>query len=230
MKKIIGLFLIALPFAVFGQDDETLVSQFKPAAGEKTLELQFAPFGDNPISLNGIRARWFLSEQSAFRLNAFLSFNSDSDIIQQEDDDLNREELKNKNVSFTINLRPGLEKHLKGTEKLSPYFGGELDLAYRGTSFKTEVQVSNEVKYNKQINANGFFRAGVNAIAGLDFYISKKLYLGTEFGFGVSLSKPLSVKVKSDRTGFEEPEPEKRGSSVDLGPNVNAQIRLGYAF
>lgn len=235
MQKLLILFFIAVPGILWSQDGEDQVideitSEYKPISGEKTLELQFAPFGDDPININGIRARWFTSSRKAFRLNVFLGFNSDSDITQQEDSDLGLKELKDKSLVYTINIRPGFEKHLKGTEKLSPYFGWEVDLAYQRSSDKTEFQNGNEVYYNKTLNQDGFWRVGANAIAGFDFYVIKKLYLGAEFGFGASLTKLLPVKIKSDLNGFTEPEPIDRGSSFDLGPNVNAQIRLGYAF
>ncbi|HNP18829.1 MAG TPA: BT1926 family outer membrane beta-barrel protein [Fulvivirga sp.] len=235
MKITILVLLFFAPLFVWSQDNDVTVnketvSDYKANGGEKTLELQFEPFGNNPIGLNGIRARWFSTSSSAFRLNLFLGINTDSQITQQEDTDNNLKELRDKFFTFSINVRPGFEKHLKGTERLSPYFGVEGDLAYQTSSSRSENQNGTDVNYFKTINDNGFFRIGANAIAGLDYYITKKLYLGTEFGFGLSFTKLLAIKVKSDATGFTEPEPAKRGSSFDLGPNVNAQIRLGYAF
>ena len=229
MKKYL-LFVFVLPVLVYGQDLSQEVNEYKPQAGEKTLELQFEPFGDNPLDINGIRLRWFKSEQKAIRLNVFLGLSNDSQITQQEDSDLNLKELKDKDFSFTAAIRPGMEKHFKGTSKLSPYFGWEGEVAYRTSSSKTESQNGNDVNYIKRNNDTGYIRLGINALAGFDFYVAKKLYLGAEFGFGASWTKLLSVKIKSDITGFQEPDPEKRGSSFDIGPNVNAQIRLGYAF
>lgn len=230
MKQLFMLALIAVPTFLWAQDTEEIINEFKPTGAEKTLEVQFAPFGNNPISINGIRTRWFRSPDKAFRLNAFVSVNTDSEITQQEDSDLNLKELKDKSFLLTISIQPGYEMHLKGTEKLSPYFGWEADLAYRTSSHTTEFQSGSEVNHSKLVNTNGFFRVGINAVAGLDYYVAKKLYLGTEFGFGARLSSLLAVKVKSDLEGFEEPDPNKRGSSFKLGPNANAQIRLGYAF
>lgn len=206
------------------------VSEYKSASGDKTLELQFSPFGDNPIDINGIRMRWFKSNNNAFRLNAFLSVSNDTEITQQEDSNNNLKELRDKAFAFTISLRPGMERHFKGTDRLSPYYGWESELTYRTTSFKVESQFANDVKYTKTINQEGYLRLGANLIAGFDYYVAKKLYLGAELGFGASWTKLLSVKTKSDIDGFTEPDPAKRGSSFDVGPNVNAQIRLGYAF
>lgn len=227
LKKLI-LAITALPVFLFAQENDS--NTFKPEGGEKTLELQFTPFGDDPININGIRARWFSSANRAFRLNAFVGFSSDTEITQQENSDLNLAELKDKTTSLTINIRPGFEKHLVGTERLSPYFGWELDLAFQTTSFKVEEQNATEINYFKTINQGGYLRLGANAIAGMDYYIGKKLYLGTELGFGFSYTSFLAIKRKSDLPGFTEPDPEKQGGSLDVGPNVVAQIRLGYAF
>lgn len=204
--------------------------EYKADANEMTLEVQFAPFGSNPISLNGIRARWFSSPQKAFRINVFAGLDSDTEITQQELESASLKELKNTSNVFSINVRPGFETHLKGTKRLSPYVGWEFDLAYQHSTFKSEFQDDQDVNYTKLVNENGFYRVGANLIAGFDFYVAKKLYMGTEFGFGASYTKLLPVKVKSDRDGFTEPDPEKRGGSFDLGPNVNAQIRLGLAY
>ncbi|UII26401.1 hypothetical protein LVD15_24400 [Fulvivirga maritima] len=234
MKKIIPIFLMLLSVSVWAQDTSTEEGrdtiQFRPVAGEKTLELQFAPFGDDPISINGIKMRWFKSERKAFRLTANLAFVTSEDIMQQEDDDLGLKELASRNSYLDITLKPGFEKHLKGTNKLSPYFGGEADLMYRRTKEKGEFQEGQSVYYNEVINEGGFFRVGLNAIAGFDFYVAKKLYLGAEVGYGVRFRKDLSVKLKSNYEDFEEPEPANDGFSFVAGAFTEAQIRLGYTF
>ena len=74
------------------------------------------------------------------------------------------------------NLRPGFEKHLKGTNRLSPYFGAELDLAGQSSKEVTPTgydfsagQLHTTTDKNK--NKGGFFRAGLNLVAGFDCYI-----------------------------------------------------------
>ncbi|UXX80325.1 SH3 domain-containing protein [Reichenbachiella carrageenanivorans] len=212
------------------QNSHRVPLEFKADDAETTLELQFTPFGNTPVSINGIRARWFTSGRNAFRLNIFAAVDSDTEIIQQELSSAQLKELKYNTTTIGVNVRPGFERHLEGTKRLSPYFGLEFDLAYQYSSEKEEYQNGSKVNYNKVVNEDGFVRLGANWVAGFDFYIAKKLYLGTEFGYGFSYTKLLAVKVKSNQTTFTEPEPDKRGGSFDMGPNVNAQIRLGYAF
>ena len=161
----------------------------------------------------------------------FVGLNTDTQITQQEDVDLGREELKDRESTFTMSVRPGFEKHILVSDRLSPYFGMEFELTYQRTAFRAEQQtVGSLVNYTKIINNNGFVSLGANFVAGMDYYVAKKLYVGTEFGFGFSYTQLLAVKQKSDRDGFTEPDPIKRGNSLDIGPNVVGEIRLGYAF
>lgn len=226
MKKCYSLLVFMIPILVWSQEN----IEIKPISGEKTLELQFAPFGDNPININGIRIRKFTDSKNALRLNAFVGFTSTSVITQQEDESVGRQELRDRSTTTTFNIRPGIEKHMSGTERLSPYFGLEADLALQTSSDRSESQNGTEVNFGKVINDRGFIRLGANAIAGFDYYVAKKLYLGTELGVGFSYTRLSSITLDSDVNGFTAPEPEKQGGFFDFGPNVNAQIRLGYAF
>lgn len=209
-------------------------------SGDMNLEVQFSPLSSNPIGISGIRGRSFLSENSAFRLNAFVGYNSETDVTQQEDSDNDLEELKDRETSFEIDIRPGYEIHLEGTDRLSPYFGGELVLGYKRTALRSESQnADGDVIYTKVTNGQtggngpseqGFINLGLNGVAGVDYYFAKKLYLGAEFGFGFSYQSFSSVKVDSDADGFDEPDPVVQGGELNVGPNFQGALRLGYMF
>ena len=93
----------------------------------------------------------------------------------------------------------------------------------------------------------------VNLIAGMDYYLSKNLSLGAEFGFGFYSTK--YDDLKSDyldvKTPWIESEPDvnnvstitaaqttttksntslKQGKDSGFGPNVTAKIKLGWLF
>ncbi|MCG8384167.1 MAG: hypothetical protein MJA30_01395 [Cytophagales bacterium] len=236
MKRSLAL-AIAMSFgALYAQDNTTtttntnIQNEFKPSAGNVSLEVQFEPFGDDPININGIRGRIFSSQRQAFRMNVFIGYDSDTDITQQEVPDANLLELEDRTSTFTLNLRPGMEWHTKGTERLSPYFGFEVDFAIQWSRFRSENQEDLSVFYRTRINENGFTRYGLNAIAGFDYYFAKRIFVGTEMGFGASVTRLRDVTEDSDVPGFVEPEPLNRGGSFELGPNVNVDIRLGYVF
>lgn len=215
------------------QDEATISSSdFKPAGGDKTLEVQFAPLGGNPISIGGIRLRSFSSSTSALRLNVFLGYNTSSEITQQEDGDADLKELREKTSSFTLDIRPGIESHFGGTDKLSPFVGAELVIGYKTTTFADDYQDADDnVQTDKTVNPNsmdGYFRLGLNGLAGVDFYFARNLYLGTEIGFGLQWTKDGTQKDKPAEG--DAADDVKRGSMFDLGPVFTSQLRLGWVF
>lgn len=237
MKKVWILALAALAVSYTNAQDVTTtqdvatVDSFKPVAGQTTLEVQFAPLGGTPISIGGIRARSFSTATSAFRLNAFVGYTSTSTITQDENSEIDALKLKDTESSFTIALAPGIEQHFAGTSRLSPYVGAELPLAWNTSADKTERQ-DDETTVNSSKTKNGYFEIGLNAVAGVDFYFTKNLYLGTEFGFGLQYHKDSKTKGSDSDSEVEVGDPVGKGtsSSFTLAPNVNGQIRLGFVF
>ncbi len=225
MKKILTL-LVGLAAITVSQAQD-----FKPAGGEKNLEVQFAPLGGNPISIGGIRYRQFNSPTSAFRATAFLGYSSTSEVTQDEDktDGNNDEELKDRKTQFDFAIRPGIEKHFAGTDRLSPYVGAELDLAIRTTSETSERQDGSTIKKDKRTGNDAFTRFGVNAVAGFDYYFAKHVYVGAELGLGLGLTSPSKIKNKPDG-GTETESKVGNMSQLNFGPIVNSFIRLGFLF
>lgn len=206
-------------------------AQMKPAAGTKTLEVNFTPLGGSPISISNIRLRSFSSETSALRLGIGLNYSSDKTNTGTTSD--GKTTLFTTNTVTNINLRPGIEKHMAMSDRVSPYMGAELDLAFQSTSDKTENETpagSNTVETTTVTGANGYTRFGLNALAGVDVHLVKGLYMGAELGFGLQYVANSDSKTSSTVAGFTAPEPTKRGSSINFGPNVNAAIRLGWMF
>lgn len=239
MKKV--LFTAALFSActfVMAQDTP---SEFKPAAGAKNLELNFVPLNGKPISITYIRFRKFLTATTAVRLGVGLSFEStsvDSVFASNLTADLKITE-KSKTSKMGWNIKPGYEKHFAGTNRLSPYVGAELDLAGQSSKETTAnglMDPTTDVVYitqTKNKNKGGFFRVGANVLAGFDCYITKHLYLGTEFGFGLQFVKYSKLKTEytpAPVAPLKQPDDVDQGSEFNLGPNFNSAIRLGFIF
>lgn len=249
MKKTIMLVAAAL-LMVGG------VSAQKQTGGEKNLEVNFAPLGGNPISIGGIKFRTFTSESSALRLNLFVGSSSDKTVTEQEGDlsfeDPTSPALYSWDRSFDLTIRPGYEIHFDGTDRLSPYVGAELDLGFGNVSTEEESWGANDVdnigepENNvvwTETNKTGYFRFGINLLAGFDFYFADNIYLGGELGFGFSsMSMGDSTVEVSDQVAWsladsgntdadqDLPADVENGSSFNVGPNVNGAIRLGYLF
>lgn len=238
MKKLFIASLMGASFASFGQFEQTENLKFTP--GNNSFELLISPFADSPIKFNEVKYRHFNSSNSAFRLTANVAHSASNVVSQAEIDSLDQKELRSKSSVFTINLEPGYEHHFAGTERLSPYIGGALGLGLRRTSEYNDVQVDNNVYYVKHTNGQqldgvgsdqmGYFSWGLNAFAGFDFYVTKNLILGTEFGLGFTQFNYLKAKVKSDVEGFAKPDAVKQGSSTSLAKGANGSIRLGFLF
>lgn len=231
MKKVLlSIFTAAaIVFTASAQDD--MSSIMKQEGGERQLEVQFAPLGGSPISIGGIRYRAFLTDRSAYRATIFIGYNSTTSPNVVQNSQGTDVELEDKESSFIISLRPGYEMHFDGTDRLSPYVGAEIDFAMQTSSSETQsLDVNDATITNTTKGQDGFTRFGLNLVAGVDYYVAKNLYLGTELGFGFAMTSNSDIKFESDAPGFTAPDPTPQGSSLDLGPNVLGQIRLGYTF
>ncbi len=215
--------------------------QYRPVGGEGNLELMIAPLGGSPVTMAGIKYRHFGSATSAMRLGIFLGYQNKTTITQDEDAATDMLELKTKESGITIAIQPGIEKHMTGTDRLSPYIGGYLDLNYSTKNKKEEDQLNlndnkREIGYTKKNSGN--LGIGLNAVAGFDYYLAKSLYFGTELGFGVAATMPMKNKVEvveanSDNTGTATSNSDSKTdnvSSIQVGPNVVGQFRLGWIF
>lgn len=232
MKKILISFLSLSSILFVNAQTGSSDGDYKQYSGAKSLEVQFAPLGGSPISIGGLRFRTFTSSNSAIRLNAFLGINSNTDKRTEVDANGDDVILKDRTSSFTIQLKPGIERHFAGTSRLSPYYGAEGIIGYKSSSVKAETfdTDGSTVISNKTKNPgnDGYFRLGANAILGADYYFSKSIYLGTEVGFGMQFSLKHDaefVPADGDETILSE-----GGSTFNFGPNAVGQIRLGFLF
>lgn len=199
----------------FGQETD----RKKPEAKNFTAEVNLNPFSSSPININYLRFRYFTSETSAIRIGFSASMQK-----QTPEENVTRK-------TFEFNIRPGYEWHLAGTERLSPYFGVEADLAIKTSSFEDTDESAPVKKVDGSWSSSGteraFTRVGLNAVIGADFYVAKRVYLGAEFGFGFQSIRFGDITVTRNDDSKTE---IKGGSDFQLGPNFNSSIRLGFVF
>lgn len=231
-KCFFFLFVMVLSFQAAAQRGQSDTTGYKQYTGARSFEVQFAPLGGTPVSIGGLRFRSFSSPQSAWRLNAFMGITTDRDNTEVTDGNGDEVILKDVNSSFTIDFRPGMELHLPGTDRLSPYYGGEGIIGFRSTRQKVETldDDGTTIVLNKTKNPgnDGYFRLGANAFLGADFYLARNVYLGTEVAFGLHLDiQHDEVFVPDDG---EETVNGIGGTHFQFGPNVMGQLRLGFLF
>lgn len=219
----------------------------KPAAGSITTEIGLtsllgAPANPSTLNLNTVpagtpigmfRIRYFLSEGMAVRAN--LSFGSGKNVSVVDDDGLNPVVDKSEKTSkaSVFGIAVGVEKHLAGTDKLSPYLGVELGFASQGGT--DEVTNSNDgttfTKGDSYSTSGGKTTSlAFNAMLGADYYIVEKVYFGAELGLGLFASQKTGekeFKSTSGGTTVTGKTPEATASSFGLMPNVMGVIRLG---
>ena len=104
---------------------------------------------------------------------------------------------------MTVSIRPGFEKHMAGTERLSPYCGAEIAITMV-TSKEVKEGANGDGSVNKTTTkgADGSLSFGAGLLAGVDYYIAKSLYLGAEIGFFfdilvISNPKPVNARAAS---------------------------------
>lgn len=213
-KIVFSLLLAALSLTAFAQDDD----RKKPTGSDFTAEINLNPFASSPINISYLRFRYFTSDNLALRIGLGLSAEKET-----PGEDITRK-------TFEFNFRPGVEWHLTGTERLSPYLGIEADFATKTSSYEDTRENVYIRKIDGAWTENGseqaFKRFGLNAIIGADFYVTKRVYVGTEFGFGFQTTQFDDIKL----TYEDSSDTEKGGSDFELGVNFNSSIRLGFVF
>jgi hypothetical protein len=215
-------FTLVTGFAASAQDVTTTSGDggIKPTAGEITGEVQLSLTGGSTISLNQLRGRYFLSPTTALR----ASFTLDSD-TETNDDRIRK--------STYVVVAPGIEKHFAGTERLSPYVGAELQLSKLFASYESdalEIDGAWNVGSNGSdfVNGRNYFGIGLGLVAGADYYFAKHVYLGVEFGYGLTYRTYGDVEVRE--TNGPDYTIDRDESYFSLGSSVNSGLRLGFVF
>ena len=203
MKKLLlSIAIVATGFAAFAQ---------KPVAGNITTEMGLssvlgtpvAPATINtPAALGMLRGRYFLSSDMAIRGSIGFGMGTTKTIV--DDDGLPTVVDKSeKTVSTsTFGLAIGIEKHLPGTAKLSPYIGGEIGFGSQ-TSTNKVTNSTNGSTFTKgdsySTSGGGIVTFAFNAMVGADYYITDKVYLGAELGVGLfNMTSTAESKAKNN--------------------------------
>mgnify|MGYP000129424591 FL=1 len=199
MKNLL-LFTALVSFSFASAQITTDAGTFnKPAAGETAFEMHFTPnitggsqFGDaqENISNTGVSGKGTVSVM-------MRKFKDDSRAVRMFGSfDLNGSDAEGADTIIDATFGYGIENHLAGAERLSTFWG------YQGGI--------------KLLNIGGddvdFGLAG-GVFVGADYYIIPKVYIGTEFGFG------LEIAAEGGDAG---------NTDYSLGHNLSANFRLGF--
>src|SRR5690606_2132645 len=187
MKKLFLVGALALFSAVSAQE-------FKPTAGDVTVDLGVAGgLGNTTINLPDqgfgtgamFKARYFKTENIAYRGTLFVGNSSETNNSNNQ-----KQEIDN----YGFGLGFGMERHFTGTERLSPYVGGDVLLGYGNGNVKTTEITTGDVE---ELKGPGVFRFGVRGVFGADYYIAKRVFVGVEAGLGLMYESEGDTTFKS---------------------------------
>ncbi len=238
-KMIISAALVCLAGVTYAQ---------KPVAGDVTGEVQLnfmTGFDYIKVLSPDFKARYFLQDDMALRLNLGVTTNSTSKDYAEDptSDTTDIGTFESSSSSFTIGV--GIEKHFAGTERLSPYVGAAIGFT-TGSSSSTETNVF----YNDQIQVPDYqyvqgrsseidgpssTKFSIGILAGADYYFVNHIYLGIEAGLGFSTTSSGDTEAVTTQATPGLPTVTTTsvtpgGSNSGIGHNVNGGLRLGFVF
>lgn len=240
MKKTFFIFVMVLGITslVNAQKKKTTdagTSNYKPSSGF-SAEVNFNPFTANPFTFNYLKARMFLSESMALRLGLDLNSYSETQNAVFNQGTSNEIIEATKNSFFVFGLHGGLEFHMPGTEKLSPYYGAEVGFVMKSAS----TDITNYNGVDKQTlsctgvwgdgSNSGYTRFGLNIFVGADYYIAKHLYMGAELCLGLQSTSFKDQTIISSLASVSNTSTVPGSSAFNFGANINTAIRLGWSF
>lgn len=234
-------------------------TEYKPMKGSVTTEVGLTGGLSSSYNLNTqgnvslapiLRFRYFQKDNLAFRVGFSLvnEANSDSSlstavinfpITAPSTAIVITNTKKDSYTSFDINL--GIEKHFKGSDRLSTYVGADILFGFKSASEESTDNPFGTTTTTKGSNSiqgkdgNKYF--GVRFVTGADYYIAKKVYLGLEIGLSIvseSLKDKVTNVVKTnpftDVTSDITTTVSDRKSEFNIKPEIVGGIKIGYQF
>ncbi len=214
-------------------------SEFKPKKGDVTTE--FGLSGgvlNSSFNLNEtgslLRFRYFTQEKLAIRLGFNLSTDSETANAYGIDNSYSGN-VKRKETSFLLNL--GIEKHFTGTERLSTYVGGDILFGYgnqKASYLNSNNNLANPTyvaNVSGEVNGPSTLGIGLRAVAGADYYFTKRVYLGVEGGFGFLYQSEGKTTITNNTASTSTTSTfNSAGNSLSVEPSVITGVRIGFIF
>lgn len=231
MKKVIlAISAIAMSVAANAQE----FTAYKPFQGNFTTEMGLTGgIFNSEIKLSEgalLRGRYFVTDQTAVRLGLNVTNQTTKENFYKDLTSSVKGVATERNSAVVINA--GYEKHFKGTNRLSPYVGGDVLLGFGGEKISGELTNGNGYVENFYMDQkSSSFSWGVRALVGADYYFAKNVYLGVEAGLGFMSTKFGKTTRETEINGVKATvETKSPGSTFELAPSVVTGVRLGFVF
>lgn len=184
------------------------------------------------LSVQEIKCRKFIQDQFVLRTRLMAAQSKEVTIINQGSGLMERSI-----TDFTALVAPGFEKHQhinnKHTYRLSPYWGFELPIGkhnyeYNLTNSRDGQNFYNGGTFNSKVTKA--YSLGLNLLYGIDFYITKGMFIGTEIGYGFLREKYGMSNITTFDGTLKETRSIPMGSNNQLNLNFNTGLRFGIIF
>lgn len=180
----------------------------------------------------GLRFRYFATENIAIRLSLGFSSSKTTDNFYENEVDNTGGAGTYVSKLGTTTIGIGGEYHFKGTEKLSPYAGLDINFGMgkataEGDQTDGTTWVAADYSEKHERKTAGF---GVGLIAGTDYYFVENFYLGVELGLGFN---SYTAKEGTDSFTVAGVTTENKGNETKISGfsnNVMGMFRLGWRF
>lgn len=249
--KHLGIFFILWAAVLPGlraQSDTTLDRGVYPETGDLGVtvnvtglisNIAVAPRADLR-GVNTLLLRYVINDQWTFRggLAPFI-FNYKENRTDSVGKDL--VEFDSTARRTDISFRPGMEYHFAGGRRLDPYVALDIEFGLVGRFHAGAVtnitDTTGTARFTRTITEDGGVSFGAKLSAGMNYYVSRKLFVGVEYGMGVSYlssggdrqevfrSEPVSGSATTVRDLSS-----RRINDLDLVVDPTVQITFGYYF
>jgi len=176
------------------------------------INVSHSSWGGSIIESNSltdaVRARYFLTDNMALR--GVFSFTRVS-LQEGTHTTINNPRITWEEGDTRFGFSPGFEYHITKFERGSVYFGGDFSFDFMTTTRSSRY-------HNSESTVFGY---GLSAFTGVDYYITRNLYLGAELSFGF-MARRVSPRSTSTNVRYWR--------SFDVGFRAIPAFRVGWTF
>lgn len=225
-----------------------------PEKGTLSTEVQINPFDQdgNTFKLDGIKLRYFITDKDALRAKVGfgLTSNSTKDDIVGTDPYSPTEKMsvqhKQKSGDFSFDL--GYERHFFTSGRIDLYGGAQVGVS-RHFASASIVEGSEKLDYTNcipsdfsvdasnlsKLSDRGYLGWNLDIFTGIDFYLYKGLFVGTELGLSMQNQKLSKAKYEyvsgeASSSQITKGETTDKTKSFDARFQIEPTLRIGWTF
>ena len=235
------------------KNEVVVENEFKPNVGDWGFSLNISGIindikVENNQDLSGnyfIIAKHILKNEKVLRIGLGINYSKQNflteDSISIASGNRALQEVDSSITRFDFALGLGLEKHFGENKRLDPFVGGDLIIGRIGstntnaTTKITDITGTGKEQLIKKLDGGFYF--GIGGLAGFDYFFSKNLSLGVEFGYefvyevtggDYSVSDVITPVSGSQTSTFENGKEQE--SKINLGATPTGGIVLSFYF